>query len=132
YAEAFAAETRLAKDQVAEHCYNAACSAALAGCGQGKDAARLDSQERALLRRQALDWLRADVQAYMKLLESGKPDSLTLVQQRLQHWQRDDDLIGVRDPAAIAKLPPDEQDSWRELWAKVGTLHQRARGPQKK
>src|SRR5437763_2953473 len=37
--------------------YNAACAAALAGCGQGKDADQSDEKERGRLRRQALDWL---------------------------------------------------------------------------
>ena len=46
--------------------YNAACTAALAGCGQGVDADKLDAKERARLRQQALDWLRADLKAYRK------------------------------------------------------------------
>jgi hypothetical protein len=39
--------------------YNAACCAALAAGGQGKDADKLDDKERARLREQACDWLRA-------------------------------------------------------------------------
>jgi hypothetical protein len=45
------------------HRYNAACAAALAACGQGKDSAKRDAQERARLRRQALDWLREGLEA---------------------------------------------------------------------
>jgi len=36
-------------------------SAALAAAGQGEDAAKLDDKERTRLRKQALDWLRADL-----------------------------------------------------------------------
>jgi hypothetical protein len=31
------------------------------GCGQGQDADKLDNQERARWRRQALEWLRQDI-----------------------------------------------------------------------
>src|SRR5215472_4056243 len=41
--------------------YNAANAAALAGCGQGEDAAKLNDNERTRLRQQALTWLRADL-----------------------------------------------------------------------
>src|SRR5262249_7331052 len=41
--------------------YTAACAAALAACGQGKDSDQLDDEERARWRRQALDWLRKDL-----------------------------------------------------------------------
>ena len=43
-------------------------AAALAGCGQGYDAAQLDGQERSGWRKQALHWLRADLKAYGGLL----------------------------------------------------------------
>src|SRR5262249_59110865 len=63
YEEAFAAQPKLADDLDAAHRYNAACAAALAGCGAGQDADQLDDKERAGLRRQALDWPRADLAA---------------------------------------------------------------------
>src|SRR5262249_34945560 len=68
YLEAFAAEPKLADDLGAGHRYNAACAAALAGCGQGKDADKLDEPERAHLRRQALTWLKAELTAWGTLL----------------------------------------------------------------
>src|SRR5262249_4783851 len=37
YAEALAADPKLADDRGAQHRYNAACAAALAGCGRAKD-----------------------------------------------------------------------------------------------
>jgi hypothetical protein len=73
YEEAFAAQPKLAGYLNPGHRYNAACAAALAGCGQGQDAAKLDDKERAGLRRQALDWLRADLEAWRRLLDQ-EPD----------------------------------------------------------
>jgi hypothetical protein len=69
YLEAFAAEPKLAEDQRAAHRYDAACAAAQAGCGQGADAKSLDDTERTRLRRQARDWLRADLAAWSKRLD---------------------------------------------------------------
>src|SRR5262249_48195390 len=42
YADAFAADAKAADDLKAAHRYSAACCAALAGCGKGEDAAKLD------------------------------------------------------------------------------------------
>jgi hypothetical protein len=69
-----------------------------------------------------LDWLRADLTAYGRLLESGKPDDRRLVWQRLRHWQGDRDLAGLRDRAAVARLPADEREACRQLWAEVQAL----------
>ena len=44
----------------------------------------------------------------------------------LRHWQEDSDLAGVRDKDALAKLPSDEQDAWRKLWADVDALLKKA------
>jgi hypothetical protein len=40
----------------------------------------------------------------------------------LQHWQNDTDLAGVRDPAALAKMPEAERADWQKLWADVEAL----------
>src|SRR5262249_30638409 len=56
YADAFAADPKLADDLNA-----AARSAVLATAGKGEDAAKLDDKEKARLRQQALDWLKADL-----------------------------------------------------------------------
>jgi hypothetical protein len=53
YAEAFSDVPSLAEHRQAGHRFSAARCAALAGCGRGKDAARLDEQDRARWRRQA-------------------------------------------------------------------------------
>ena len=44
----------------------------------------------------------------------------------LKHWQKDGDLAGLRDKEALAKLPPDEQKAWAQLWADVAELLKKA------
>jgi superkiller protein 3 len=126
YAAAFAAKAALAEDLRAGHRYNAACVAALAGGGQGEDAAKLDDKERGRLRRQAVDWLRADLALRARQLDSPTPQALTQVQRTLRHWQRDHDLAGLREAAALTRLPAEEQEACRKLWADVGAVLERA------
>jgi serine/threonine-protein kinase len=128
YAAAFAADPKLADDLGAGHRYNAACYAALAAAGQGEGAAKLDDKERTRLRQQALDWLRADLALRGKQLESGKPHRAA-VQQALRHWQQDTDLAGLRDKAALAKLPPEERAAFASLWSDVAALLKKAEAP---
>ena len=125
YAEAFAAEPKLADDDSANHRYNAACAAALASSGQGKDADKLDEKERARLRQQTLAWLRADLAAWRKILDKEPVKARPFVRQSMQHWQQDTDLAGVRGDA-LAKLPETERQDWRKLWQEVEELGKRA------
>ncbi len=83
YEEAFAADAKLTDDWRRPHRYNAACAAALAGCGLGKDADQLDDRERARLRRQALAWLRADLQAWGHQLDQSPDNASPLVAQKM-------------------------------------------------
>src|SRR5207247_744373 len=62
--EAFTACPKLAGDWKAGHRHEAAAAAALAGAGQGADAGKLGDKERARWRKQALEWLRADLTVY--------------------------------------------------------------------
>jgi tetratricopeptide (TPR) repeat protein len=106
----------------AELRYNAACSAALAASGKGKDAEKLSDVERAELRNQALKWLRASLVAWANQLDKDAHKVRPMVQNDLAHWQQDTDLTGVRDAAALEKLPVEERDAWRKLWEDVGAL----------
>jgi serine/threonine-protein kinase len=106
--------------------FDAACAAALAGCGQGVDANGLTEVERARWRKQAIGWLRADLAYWTTALESGKPQLRTLVQNAMQNWQSAARIACVRDADALARLPETERDAWRQLWADVVALHQRA------
>jgi tetratricopeptide (TPR) repeat protein len=119
YAAAFAADPRLADELEPEHRYSAICSAALAASGQGEDAPKPDAKERTRLRKQALAWLRAHLVLRTKQLESGKPADRAAVRLALRGWQQDSDLAGIRDPAALATLPAQEQKAFSQLWADV-------------
>jgi len=131
YRDAFAARPQLADDLEAQPRYDAACAASLAGCGQGKDAGDLNEKQRAVLRQQALDWLRADLAAYRRLLEKEADKAGPAVRERMQHWQQDKDFAGVRGDA-LAQLPEAERQNWQQLWQEVEALRQRvARPPDK-
>jgi serine/threonine-protein kinase len=119
YAEAFDHDAILSDYMQKLHRYNAACAAAQAGCGQGKDAEMLDDNDRPRLRKQALDWLRADLALLTKQAESRKSDERAMVMQVLKHWHEDPDLAGIRDKDEMAKLPDVEQEACRKLWADV-------------
>jgi tetratricopeptide (TPR) repeat protein/serine/threonine protein kinase len=128
YTEAFAAEPKLTEDVRAQHLYNAACVATLAGCGQSNDADRLDDRERTRLRRQALTWLRADLAVWRKHLEADATTFRPLAMQKIAYWLIDSDMAGVRDHDALAKLPEAERQDWQKLWAEVADTVPRAEG----
>ena len=106
--------------------YNAACAAALAGCGQGTDDPPLDDAAKTRWRKQAIDWLTADLAVWSKLVDSGPPQARPFVSQTLKHWKADTELAGIRDPAVLDKLPADEQNTCAALWAEVDALVKKA------
>ena len=53
------------------------------------------------------------------------------MQRVLRHWRQDTDLTGIRDAAALAKLPADEQKAYTQLWADVAALFKKAEGKAK-
>jgi serine/threonine-protein kinase len=122
YADAFAADPKLADDLDKAYRYNAAGSAVLAAAGQGTDAQGLPDKVRQMLRRQALTWLRADLVLRTQMAESGEPASRRTVQEKLQSWQRDAHLASVRDQAALDRLPDDARQQWHQLWDDVAAL----------
>jgi serine/threonine protein kinase/Flp pilus assembly protein TadD len=121
WADAFIADPNLAADLTAGRRYDAACAAARAGADQGGDGHVADN-ERACWRQQAIQWLRAELAGYARLLEKGKPEDGRMVQQKLRRWQRDQDLAGLRDPEVVATLPADEHEGCKQLWAEVEVL----------
>jgi eukaryotic-like serine/threonine-protein kinase len=135
FEEAFVADPKLADDLDAGHRYDAACVSALAGRGKGKDADKLEDKERARLRRRALDWLRADLDAWGRLLAKAPHKARPLVVQKMRHWLDDADFAGVRGPKALAELPESEREPWQKLWGDVADTLARAQGksgPEKK
>jgi len=132
YGEAFSAQPALADDLRTGNRYDAACAAALASCGQGQDAGGLDDKERGRLRKQALDWLKADLTAWRGLLEKEPAKAAADVVVQMAHWQQDTDFVGVRGDKALAGLPPAERPHWQKLWQEVEALRQgAARSPDK-
>jgi serine/threonine-protein kinase len=121
YEQAFAREPKFARTPY-KHRYNAACTGALAGCGRGKDAGKLDEMTRTRLRRQALEWLRADLTTCQKYLHQARPE----VQRKMKHWLQDPDFAGVRGAVAMAQLPASERQKWQQFWAQVELLLRKA------
>jgi tetratricopeptide (TPR) repeat protein len=149
YTTGLAARPDLAK----RYRYPAACAAALTAVGQGKDAAPLTADEKAALRKQALDWLWAHLKQQLapvvagylaartegtqppaspleKLAAPAKkpgPESLVRVWHRLQRCQTNPELASLRDDQQIAQLPAMERQDWRTFWQEVRTLEKQAR-----
>ncbi len=122
YARAFALDPVLADELMDYNRYNAACCAALGAAGREKAAASLDEGTRARLRRQALDWLRADLAVLAARVAGGTPATLTFIKFHLNYRRRDPDLAGIRDAEALARLPAGERDACAKLWADVEAL----------
>lgn len=126
YKKAFATGAEVASRQESDDVYNAACVAALAGCGRGKDAESLDDETRDAWRRQALTWLHSSFVYWQKILEAGGTDSNSSVIQQLNHWKHDNDLAGLRNEAALVDRPEAEQRACRALWGEVDELLSKA------
>jgi serine/threonine-protein kinase len=125
HADAFAADPNLAEDPHVSHRYNAACVAALVGCGIGQDGGELSEAGRERWRRRALAWLQADLAGWAKKLESD-PAANRQVRRTLTHWQANPDLAGLREPSALDRLPAGERKEWVALWEKVAAVVKRS------
>jgi serine/threonine-protein kinase len=126
FRDAFNAEPKLAEDVTEGTRYDAACAAALAGCGRGRDADKLDDTERSRWRRQALDWLGQDLIWWGKELNKGNAQTNASVRACMRHWQTDVDLAGLREPSALDKLSPAERQECLALWKEVAAVLSRA------
>jgi hypothetical protein len=126
YRDAFAAEPSLADDAERGRRYTAACVAASAGYGRGKDAWNLDDEERAHLRDQARQWLRAELAAWGKKLDTDRSANAS-VETALKRWRTDPDLAGLREPDFLERLPVAESRACREMWNEIDAQIERAR-----
>jgi hypothetical protein len=117
FAGAIAADPRLAADPRALHRYRAACAAAQAGCGAGEGEPVLDESARAAMREMALGWLRAELAAWSKVVDSSRPEGRPAVLQAVRYWRRDPDLAVVCSRDALARLPAPERAAWQAFWA---------------
>ena len=127
YSEAFAADPNSVGDLRNGMRFDAARAAAQAGCGQGKDADNLDVKVFADLRGKALDWLRADLNAWGSEMAKVPAGVKIGVRYEMKRWQQDTALNRVRGEEALAKLPEAERREWQALWDDVAALEQRAK-----
>jgi serine/threonine protein kinase/tetratricopeptide (TPR) repeat protein len=135
YEEAFVTQPKLADALGGVHRYRAAEDAALAGCGAGKDADQIEAKERARMRGRALDWLSADLAAWVRRLdtEPDKARAAAALTTALKYWLASPAFAGMRGPEALSKLPEAERQPWQKLWKDVAeTLARVRRTPQKK
>src|SRR5262249_36523499 len=102
--------------------YSAARAAVLAAAGQSQEEPPPDDAARAALRRQALDWLNADLTAWRRLLEADSGEARPNMVRKPSDWKQDGDLASIRDAAALAQLPAKEQKAFAQLWADVNAL----------
>jgi serine/threonine protein kinase/Tfp pilus assembly protein PilF len=123
YAGAFLDQPGLAEDLRDGYRYRASRAALLASAGKGEGTGPLNEAEKTRLRRQALTWLQAELQACKELLQDAVP-TLTDCQRQLDLWRRDPDLAPVREPKQLAELPAGERKAWQELWAEVDRVLQ--------
>jgi serine/threonine-protein kinase len=107
YAEAFKAQPALTDSRRSMHRYHAARAAA-----QGNAAGR----------RQALDWLRAELAAWGAWAKESPEAARPALQSALEQWTTDPAFAGVRDRKALGRLPEEEQRDWRKLWEQVEAL----------
>jgi serine/threonine-protein kinase len=126
YADAFAADRALAENSALEcRCHAARC-AAMAGCGLGEDGAALSGEERTRWRRQAREWLQADLAVRAKVLDGGSRAARIQLRNMLTQWQADPGLAGLRDPGALEQWSTDERKECRALWDEVSAVLHRA------
>jgi serine/threonine-protein kinase len=122
YAEGFAAMPELADDLRIANRFNAACAAALAGCGKGDDVGPLQELELKALREQARELLQLDLTAWTKKVADGTPADPIQAQRMLAGWRQNAHLAGLRDADALNKLSPAERQQWQVLWQKVAEV----------
>ena len=103
-----------ARSQLVLSRYQAACANVQAAAEQGSEATGRGEPERAGKRRQALDWLRANLELTAKLRNDGE-----VLWWSLATWLTDPALASVRDTTALAKLPDAEREPWQRLWTDV-------------
>jgi serine/threonine protein kinase len=127
YAEAFQKEPILIECRKPQHAYNAACSAALGGCGRGELAETLDEASRKKLRDQANELLKNEMRRLEKLLQStSTTEERHQVANTLEHWQKDLDLASLREKERLAELPEGERKEWEQLWLLVAATLEKA------
>jgi len=124
YADAF---DRLGSESWSWRTFDAARCAALAGASVDDLEDSSLAAERARWRSKALGWLRVGLRVFDQALTSGAPRSKLNVQWGLMEMKAEAAFDPFRDAVFLDRLPEDERDQWRVLWAEVGALLARAK-----
>ena len=124
--EAFAMQPDLASDVNARNRFSAACSAAIASESAGKSLPPA-AADRDRFRKQAIDWLNAELDAYSELLKDTRPSSRDLVRKRLAPWRVILPLESLRTSPPEARSPELERIAIRNLWSRVDALSRQAK-----
>jgi serine/threonine-protein kinase len=127
WSEAFASRPALVDEPGREYRHQAARAAALAASGRSKHEPDAEPAARKRLRRQALDWLHAELKAVAGLVENGPLRERVMLPTRLGRWKIDPALAGVRDPEEIVSLAEDERREIQDFWSAVDSLLEQAR-----
>jgi serine/threonine-protein kinase len=122
YAGAFAMKLQGTDEPRTGHRFQAACSAALASWGRWEEPGKPGVSERARWRRQAQEWLRADLNSLARWLDRDFAAGRGFVRKALTHWQENPELTSVRDPAELDKLTGDERRELVALWVEVAAV----------
>ena len=126
---ALAANPTLGDDRRFEYWFSAACTAVMAASGKGRNEAPPDAAPGSDLRRQALQWLKVDLEIWSRTLASGAPRDRDLVLRAMRQWRKDTDLVAVRDAEGLASLPEADRRDWLALWGEVDALMRKAGEP---
>jgi serine/threonine-protein kinase len=119
WVRAFSASPDLAADLAAMNRFQAARAAVRAGAEGDGELERSGADSRADWRRQAIEWLRADLAASTAILNTGTAPRRAGVARRLSRFQVDPALASIRDEPALSELPEAERRSLREFWEGV-------------
>jgi hypothetical protein len=122
FARAFDREPALAERAQGSDRYNAACAAARSAAEVGP----ADAQAR--FRKQALDWLRADLAARTSRAKSDAERAAFRKFLR-ETVQPDPDLAGVRSFWSLTFLPTNERAEWMKFWSEVEATEKAMRPP---
>ena len=120
--EALSNSPRLGDDRRDQQRYSAACDAALACSGRGRDDPRPDGAARAKLRAQALGWLKAELATWVRIGDKATPNQKGVITRTLRQWKADIDLVSIRDQTSLVKLPGEERAAFEQLWKDVDAL----------
>jgi tetratricopeptide (TPR) repeat protein len=141
YRETFLAKPTLVDDLTSQHRLHAAIAAVQASTktNPSKDDIHLDDAERARWRAQGLDWLRAQKDAFAKMITppapvtarptpavTGDSPNLALARKTLDIMTHHRDLACVRVEKELAKLPEPERKEWQAFWSEVAALLKKA------